>query len=1208
MPDTDQAGQKGQNFILDENESGALSDETSDKTRTNSPPSDAPLNVTPLIVAIGASAGGLAAFKQFFTGMPADTGIAFVLVQHLDPHYQSMLVDILARDIKMPVTEAQDGTLAEPGIIYVIPPDATLTISRGILRVVQPAPPRLHRWPIDTFFGSLAEDQGENAVGIVLSGVGSDGAAGITAIKGHGGLTLAQSEFDHVAMEGMPENATATGFIDFVLPIEEMPARIAQHQEHLRRMAAGAGDDGTALDAAEALPAIITLLHARLGHDFSQYKTSTVIRRIQRRMAVLGCGSMVDFTDRLRHDPVQVELLFRELLIGVTQFMRDPDAFAALAASGLPVILNSLPETGQLRVWVPGCSTGEEVYSLAILLRETAEQAGVSPKIQIFGTDIDEAAIATARAALYPPMMKGLPAAHIARWFTNDGECYRVNKTIREMCVFSVHNLIKDPPFSRLHLISCRNLLIYMNSDLQERVIRIFHYALQPNGILLLGPSEGISRSAGLFRTLDRRHRLYQRRLGDPPASPEDYKPVLPPELHAGHGTPHPERTGRQITSALDDRIDRNARAALERHSPAYIVVNDQYDIIRFSGGEAGRFLEPAGGAANLGLFSNLRKSLRPTVRTALQSAFISRQPVVQEHVPIEIDGQLRTVCVIIEPITDPLTNNHLCVVAFRDLQRVKRRRGAKGESEVGAAALQALEAELLTTKARMQIALEAAETANEETRSSVEEYQSVNEELQSSNEELETAKEEMQSINEELQTINTELSVKNDQLTRLNNDVQNLLESTQIATIFLDPDLRIKGFTPPMKALFSLRASDHGRPLSDIAARLDHGGLWTDIRQVLRDHAPVEREIRLAGARTTFIMRIMPYNTGESSTDGVVLTFVDITAQKQTEQELRDQAAIIEYAHDAFLGIGFDGIIRSWNPAAERLFGYRAAEAVGQPVAMLCPPERMEEQAALMKAAREGAVGGLLETVRQRKDGSAVEIELTIVPIPDESGKPVAFASASRDIAARRRADRHRTLLLHELSHRVKNALATVQSMAVQTLRHAKSLDDFSNVFLARLIALAGTHDLLTGAEWQGAPLRDVIEAELRPYQPEDRGRWKVSGPHVKLNPKAALAIGMAVHELATNAVKYGSLSVASGRLDINWEERVAGDEHRLHVIWAERDGPPVVKPQRQGFGSRLIADGLAYELDGSVEMMFEREGVCCVIDVPLTAIEDMT
>ena len=1181
-------------------ESGQVSEQ--DDERDWEDPAGGPVDISknqaasgadmPLIVAIGASAGGLKAFQTFFAAMPADCGMAFVLVQHLDPHYQSMLVDILARAIAMPVIEAGEGMRVDPETIYVIPPDATLSITGGVLRVERPAPSRLHRWPINTFFSALAEDQGEKAVGIVLSGVGNDGAAGVTAIKAYGGLTIAQSEYDHVAMSGMPENATATGYVDFVLSIAEMPERLIRYRRHLR--------EGRKANIEESLPVIISLLHARLGHDFAGYKTSTILRRIQRRMQVQGLDSVDEFIDRLRRDPGQLDLLFAEMLIGVTQFMRDPAAFAALRGAAFPGLFEGKRDSDQIRVWVPGCSTGEEVYSLAILLREAAEQAGASPKIQIFGTDIDEEAIAKARAAQYSSIMKGMPAPQIARWFIEEGDSYRVAKQIREMCVFSVHNLIKDPPFSRLHLISCRNLLIYMNAALQEQVIRIFHYALRPEGILFLGPSEGITRSAGHFRTLDRRHRIYQRRPSDIPAQMPDI-PVDAPTV------PHASRPSRPPGPVSDDRIDRTVRAALERHSPAYVVVNEHSDILRFSGGEIGRYLEPSIGAASFGLFSNLRKSLRPAVRTALQTAFNQRQAVVQEHVPIEVEGELRTVSVIVEPITDIATGSDLCVVAFRDFQRMRRRRGAKGGSEVGAAALQAMEAELLTTRARLQSALESAETANEETHSSVEEYQSVNEELQSSNEELETAKEEMQSINEELQTINTELAAKNDQLTRLNNDVQNLLESTRIATIFLDPDLRIKGFTPPMRALFHLRATDQGRPLSDIAARLAHPDLWRDVRDVLRSRALVEREVRTDDGLTTFIMRVMPYNTGNEGTDGVVLTFVDITAQKNTEQSLRDQAAIIEFAHDAFMRVDFDGIIRSWNPGAVRLFGYSAQEAIGQPVSMFCVADQQDEQSALMEAARSGRMAGPVETTRLRRDGGTVDIELTLVPIPGETGEPVAFASAAREITARRKADHHRELLLHELSHRVKNALATVQSMAVQTLRGASSLAGFRDVFLARLIALSKTHDLLTHANWQGASLRDVLEAELQPYQPRDRARWTITGSEVRLNPKTALALGMAFHELVTNAVKFGSLSVAAGRLHVQWKTELAGGEQRLHLEWIEADGPQVAPPERKGFGSRLITDGLAYELDGVVDVTFDPAGVRCVIDVPLDPMEDV-
>jgi two-component system CheB/CheR fusion protein len=1152
---------------------------------------------SPLIVAIGASAGGLTAFQSFFAAMPLDSGMSFVLVQHLDPHYQSMLVDILARDVTMPVRMAVEGDMVEPNTIHVIPPNATLTIRDGILHVERPAPARVHRWPINTFFAALAEDQSENAVGIVLAGIGSDGANGVAAIKAHGGLTIAQSEYDHIAMSGMPEQATATGHVDYVLRLEEMPARLLQYQRHLAAVAGHKGGDGIRMDAQEALPVIMGLLQARLGHDFSQYKTSTVIRRIQRRMQVLEIDTMNDFVDRLRHDQGQIDLLFSELLIGVTQFMRDTDAFEALAATALPKIMEGITDAGEIRVWVPGCSTGEEVYSIAILLKEACEAAGVAPKLQIFGTDIDERAVAAARTGQYVTAMKGVPPEMIARWFVRDVDCYRVAREIREICIFSMHSLIKDPPFSRINLISCRNLLIYMNPSLQEQVIRIFHYALRPGGVLFLGPFEGITRNPGLFRNLDRKHRLFQRRDGEAPRLAEVTEYRLP--LAGGRALP------RHPGTVTDDRIDKNARALLERHSPVYFVINDQNEIIRFSGGETARYMEPSPGPANFALFANLRKMLRPVVRSAVQSAFASGKPVVQQNVLLDIDGHLHNVVVIVEPMRDYGAGNELCVVAFRDLQRV-RRRGPKGEAKAGEAAVLALEAELLATKARLQVAEEAAETAGEETRSSVEEYQSVNEELQSSNEELETAKEEMQSINEELQTINSELSVKNDQLTRLNSDVQNLLERTQIATVFVDSAVRIKGYTPAMRELFHLRPGDYGRPLREIASCLDYPELWDDIRQVLRDRVPVEREVQVLDAPRTFVTRIMAYGAQGDAADGAVLTFFEITTQKTTEQALREQAAIIEYANDAILGIAFDGTIRSWNPAATQLFGYEAAEMAGQPVDTLCPEELLPEQEQLMRTARAGQIAGPVETRRRCRDGEPVEIELTVVPIPDESGRPVAFASTVRDISERKRAERHRELLLHELSHRVKNALATVQSMAVQSLRGATSFDAFRDTFLSRLISLAQTHDLLTRQEWQGASLRDVLEAELQPYRRNAHQPWTLSGPAVQLDPKAALALGMAFHELITNAVKFGALSVSQGEIEIIWRTDEIEHGRCLHLTWTERGGPRVEPPSRKGFGSRLISDGLAYELNGRVEIVYEPEGLRCTVEVPIVEGKD--
>ena len=1149
----------------------------------------------PLIVGIGASAGGLAAFKSFFANMPADSGMAFVLVQHLDPHHKSLLAELIARQTEMSVSEAEDGAQVIANRVFVVPPDATLTISGGVLRVARPAPPRHHRWPIDAFFSSLAEDQGENAVCIVLSGTGSDGSHGLRLVKEHGGLTLAQSEYDHLAMSGMPQSAAATGLVDHVMPVEEMPALLLGYHRHLLDVAGQKDDAGTRLDAAEHLVAITALLRAGIGHDFSQYKQNTLLRRIQRRMQVLQIDTVPDFIARLKQEPKQLDLLFRELLIGVTQFFRDPPAFETLQATTLPGILDDKEAGGQLRVWVAGCATGEEVYSIAILLKEEMERRKIALSVQIFGTDIDETAIATARAGRYAKIMTGMSRERIARWFVEEGEGYLVVKEIREMCVFSIHSLVRDAPFSKMDLISCRNLLIYLDSDLQERAIRIFHYGLRPSGILFLGPSEGVTRNAHLFDVLDRKHRLFRRRDAGVPTHFVDF-----PHVAAGQTRMAPAPLAGEGARG-EDRIDKSARLVLEKHSPAYLVINKQHEIVRFSGGETGRYLEPSSGTASLNLFAILRKALRPAVRAGVQKAFAAGQPVARENVSVEIEGQARSVTVIVEPLGDGGTPPTLCVVAFQDSGRVAKRRGSKGSADVADAAVKALEQELGAAKVQLQAAIDEAETAAEDMKSTGEEYQSVNEELQSTNEEFETAKEEMQSINEELQTVNMELSAKNDLLTRLNSDMQNLLESTEIATIFLDDQMRIKGFTPGMTALFHLRDADRARPLTDIVSRLGYRDLETDVATVLRKVSVIEREVQLADSGATFIMRIRPYRTLDRRVDGVVITFVDITARKDAEDALREHAAIVEFADDALIGLTLDGIVRSWNPSAERLFGYAARRAVGQPFSFLVADDRVEEQKALLGQARAGKIAGPIETPRLRRDGSEVAIDLTVVPIRGADGAVTSLAAAARDIAERKLAETHRTLLLHELSHRVKNVLASVQSIALQTLRTVSNPDAFPATFVARIMALSNTHDLLTRSEWQGAALRDVIEAELAPYQNDTRSRWTVAGADIQLDAKTALALGMAMHELATNAAKYGALSVQAGQVEVNWRNQSTKTGSRLHLSWIESGGPHVAQPTRKGFGTRLIAEGLALELDGDVRIDFDPAGVRCTVDVPL-------
>ena len=558
-----------------------------------------------LTVGVGASAGGLEAFKSFFAAMPADSGIAFVLVQHLSPDHKSMLAILLDKMTGMDVIEATDGVRVKPDCVFVIPPDATMTIVGGRLKIVRPAPPRDRRRPIDTFFQSLAEDQGENAVCVILSGTGSDGALGVAAIKERGGLTLAQAEYDHHAMPGMPRSAANTGLVDAVLQVEAMPAWIVSHRQHMRNVADGKDGDGVRQDAVSHLSTILSALHARTGHDFSDYKEKTLVRRLQRRMQVLQVETPQAYMARLTEHPEELDMLLRELLISVTQFFRDPAAFDALNETVLKGLVVAKGAGQDLRVWVSGCATGEEVYTIAILLREAMDARRPRPKVQIFGTDLDEHAIAAARLGRYRAPVAGLSVERAERWFTAESGDYCITPEIREMCIFSVHSVVKHPPFSKLDLICCRNLLIYLETPMQERLMRTFHYALKVNGKLFLGSSESLTRANKLFSVRDKKNRIFERR--DMPAA------SLPP---FSTSSPIRERAVAAPVAPNEDRVDRSIRRVMEKHYPPHLLLDRADRIVRFSGGAVGRFLEPSPGAATFALFEILRKTLRPTART----------------------------------------------------------------------------------------------------------------------------------------------------------------------------------------------------------------------------------------------------------------------------------------------------------------------------------------------------------------------------------------------------------------------------------------------------------------------------------------------------------------------------------------------------------------------------------------------------------------
>jgi two-component system, chemotaxis family, CheB/CheR fusion protein len=744
------------------------------------------------IVGIGASAGGVEALEQLFRAVPADNGLAFVVVTHLPPDRESLLVEILGRAARMPVVEAKDGERIAAEHVYVLPPSAILTIRGGRLRLRRTGPADRERAPIDVFFNSLAADQGEHAIGVVLSGSGHDGTLGIKAIKENGGLTIAQgTNVSRPRFTEMPASAVAAGFVDLELPVENIPERIIAYIRNW-----GAFDPEKPGDA---LAKIHGLLRSRTGYDFSEYKERSFQRRVQRRMQVVQTRNLKDYADRLEREPDEVHALFRDLLIGVTDFFRDAAAFQALETLVIPKLFEGKGADDEVRVWVAGCSTGEETYSIAILLREQCEKLVAPPKIQIFATDIDEMAMGVARTARYPAtVVKEVSPERLTRFFVQEAGIYRVVRELRDMCIFSTHSVIRDPPFSRLDLISCRNLLIYLRPTLQTQIVPLFHYSLRPGGHLFLGSSENLSRYTELFVTLDRKNRIFRRRdlVSRPPLPLRQFLP-----------NSRRDKTGTEESpSGLLQRSDllrRIAATVVERFAPTYVIVDESGQTLFFSP-ETGKYLQPAAGPPNRDIVAMARPGLRGDLRAALHRAKETGQRVVRDRVPVQINGGTQLVSLAVEPIGEAKEMAYGVVFIDRGPVRMEEET-ASVRSDNDDATVRQIEQELQDTKVRLQSTIEELETANEEFRSSNEELLSVNEELQSTNEELETSKEELQSVNEELQTVNSELTAKIDELDRANADLNNLFLSTRVATIFLDRKLVIRSFTPEVTKLFNL-------------------------------------------------------------------------------------------------------------------------------------------------------------------------------------------------------------------------------------------------------------------------------------------------------------------------------------------------------------------------------------------------------------------
>jgi two-component system CheB/CheR fusion protein len=837
------------------------------------------------IVAIGASAGGLEAFEQFFKYMPSDSGIAFVLIPHLDPGHSSMMPELLKRFTHMNVAEAGDGETIEPNHAYVIPPNRDMAVFNGTLQLTEPEKTRGLRMPIDFFFRSLAEDQGENAVCIILSGTGSDGTLGLRAVHGAGGITMVQTA-ETAKYEGMPRSAIDTGLADYVLPVEKMPAQLMSYLN--KTTAKKARLLSIAEKAPTSLQKILMILRSQIGHDFTRYKKTTISRRIEKRMDLHNIEDITVYVRYLQEHPEEVQLLFKEFLIGVTSFFRDPDAFEVLREKGLPRILEGKPDDYLVRAWVPGCATGEEVYSLAMLFREYLDEAKKDFKLQIFGTDIDEDAIRQARTGIYPDNVAAdLTPGRLKRFFVKDEAGYRVKKEIRETVIFAVQNVIKDAPFTKLDLVSCRNLLIYLEPDLQNRLIPLLHYSLKPGGALFLGTSESIGKFTDLFNAIDKRWKFFQAK-GAPSAQaalltgPWNFEPGVREVA---------EDTQKTKRVSINDLTQ---RALLDAFVPPSVMVNDKGEIL-YIHGQTGRYLEPPPGQPTLSIIDMAREGLRFELRSALHSAVSRKKEMRYTALKVKMNGGYRSVNLTVRPLPGAETEG-LFLVVFEEPQPVlKPKKGEEKKekpSEKHEKRIHDLEQDLSYTKESLQATIEELQATNEELRSTNEEFQSTNEELQSTNEELETSKEELQSVNEELVTVNSELQSKIEQLSRTESDMKALLDSVNIGTIFLDSDLFIRRFTAQATKVFNLIGADVGRPIADIRSNLEgYDNLVEDARKVLDTLQPVELELKTKDDNW-YLMRVIPSRTPDNSIDGAVATFTNITKMKKGEGERHKTAS----------------------------------------------------------------------------------------------------------------------------------------------------------------------------------------------------------------------------------------------------------------------------------------------------------------------------
>ena len=954
------------------------------------------------VVGIGGSAGALEAFEQFFHNMPSDSGLAFILVPHLDPTHKGIMPELVQRLTPMKVSQIRDGLKIQANQVYVIPPNKDLAILHGVLELMEPSAPRGLRLPIDSFFRHLAIDQKERAIGIILSGMGTDGTLGLRAIKEQMGMAMVQ-EPSTAKYDGMPRSAIETALADFVAPSEELPTKLLGYISHISTSEI----EPVPVEAktSSALQKILLILRAKTGNDFSLYKRNTVLRRIDRRMGVHQIKTMNAYTTYLRENPNEIDLLFKELLINVTNFFRDPEAFELLRERVIKPLLKARSGNGTLRVWVSGCSTGEEAYSIAILLRECMEEdPNLNIKVQMYGTDIDADAINTARQGLYPSNISAdVSPERLQKYFIREDSYFRMRKEIREMIVFAPQNIITDPPFTKLDLLSCRNLMIYLTSDIQKRLLPLFHYALNPKGFLFLGSSETVSGYIDLFSPLDRKWKIFQRResITALTALPEFPAHPVIPETVRQQVTEKPIGTG--MVTTFQDAIQRNI---VESVTPPVVIINRSGELL-YSTRKTGKFFEPSVGNASLNIFDMAREGLKVELAIAVRQAIKQGLDVTANNLMVRTNGDSQEVNVTVKPIVTDEKLRDLLMIVIEEVPSMKKRVRPHGRMVIDTskdATIAELEKNLQHTKENLQTTIEEMETSQEELKSMNEELQSTNEELQSTNEELTTSKEELQSLNEELMTVNAELQAKNDELALTNNDMRNLLNSTQIPTLFLDNNLKIKRYTNAAISLFTLIPGDIGRPITDITSHLIYSGLLDDVRNVL--DTLVFKEIQVeSDDNRWYMIRIMPYRTLENLIDGAVITFFDISELKRLEQVLEERkhlcilAELVQESDDVIVIQDTTGSLQAWSNAATKLYGWNESEVIGRDARAYVSQRALSEYEGIMFRIRTGDPISTFNTERLTKDQKVIRVSCTVKRLNDDSGKLLSIATIEKRV-----------------------------------------------------------------------------------------------------------------------------------------------------------------------------------------------------------------